>query len=45
MILGFTILSVLALPIMYIYWRGSAYDIGGFAMQDFSLGNLGYSSV
>jgi len=45
MILGFTILSVFALPIMYIYWRGSAYDIGGFAMQDFSLGNLGYSSV
>lgn len=45
MICGFTIISILALPIMYIYMQGYAYDISGFSMQNFSLGNLGYSSV
>ena len=45
MIVGFSILSILAIPSMLVYKDGIGFHDNAATLRDFSLGNLGYSSV
>ena len=41
----FSFLSILAIPIMYIYKEGDAFKYGSSKYGQYSLGNLGFEST